>query len=155
MFQAGEPSNGDFTNMTYDLAAAEGLNVSRVSSYAMPNNGVFGGIKEFGGVGSAGACIVITKVGVCCALSIPNSFNCNEANLSTRTFQSTITTAAVHTHFVPGILLLLRWFLATCIADNNLQSEYDWFVITRSDYLYLCEHLKVGLHESRWRFVLY
>ena len=59
VFQAGEPSDGDFTHMTYDLAASEGLNVSRVVKHAEQDNGIFGGVKEFGGVGSAGILLLL------------------------------------------------------------------------------------------------
>ena len=56
VFQAGEPANGDFTNMTYDLANVEGLNVSRVSQYAMKDNGIFGGIQVSRDGSSTGTC---------------------------------------------------------------------------------------------------
>ena len=37
-----------------------------------------------------------------------------------------------------GILLAYRHMLYTRLQSDNLLTKYDWFIFTRSDYLYLC-----------------
>ncbi len=44
-----------------------------------------------------------------------------------------------------GILIYFRWFLLKNILEKNLLDEYDYFIITRSDYIYTLPHPKVEL----------
>ena len=44
-----------------------------------------------------------------------------------------------------GILIFFRWFLLKNLLENNLLDEYDFFVITRSDYIYRLPHPRVEL----------
>ena len=39
-----------------------------------------------------------------------------------------------------GILLAFRWLVAQKILALNLWKQYDYFVFTRADHLYLCPH---------------
>lgn len=39
-----------------------------------------------------------------------------------------------------GILIFFRWFLLQNILENGLLQEYDFFVITRSDHMYVLPH---------------
>ncbi|MAI13365.1 MAG: hypothetical protein CMM15_05055 [Rhodospirillaceae bacterium] len=39
-----------------------------------------------------------------------------------------------------GILLFYRWYLLKNLRENNLISQYDSFVITRSDFIYALPH---------------
>jgi hypothetical protein len=43
-----------------------------------------------------------------------------------------------------GIVLAMRWMIQQKIASLNLVDKYDWFVITRCDALYLCDHPKIS-----------
>lgn len=44
-----------------------------------------------------------------------------------------------------GILIFCRWFLLKNLIDNDLLDKYDFFIITRSDYLYKLPHPKIEL----------
>jgi hypothetical protein len=39
-----------------------------------------------------------------------------------------------------GILLGFRWLVQQKILELNLFDKYDWFILTRADELYLCNH---------------
>jgi hypothetical protein len=39
-----------------------------------------------------------------------------------------------------SILFYLRWFLLLNLKSGGLLQKYDWFVVTRSDFYYLCPH---------------
>ena len=39
-----------------------------------------------------------------------------------------------------GILLAFRWLVQQKIYELNLLEKYDWFILTRADELYLCNH---------------
>ncbi|CAF3962776.1 unnamed protein product, partial [Adineta steineri] len=39
-----------------------------------------------------------------------------------------------------GILLAFRWLVQQKILEFNLLDKYDWFILTRADELYLCNH---------------
>ncbi|CAF0772711.1 unnamed protein product [Adineta steineri] len=39
-----------------------------------------------------------------------------------------------------GILLAFRWLTQQKILELNLLDKYDWFIMTRADELYLCNH---------------
>ncbi|CAL5224032.1 g6653 [Coccomyxa viridis] len=39
-----------------------------------------------------------------------------------------------------GILLAMRWTIQQKIIEYELLSKYDWFILSRSDELYACEH---------------
>lgn len=43
-----------------------------------------------------------------------------------------------------GIALAMRWMVQQKIASLGLVERYDWFVITRSDLLYLCDHPRIS-----------
>jgi hypothetical protein len=49
-----------------------------------------------------------------------------------------------------GIVLGMRWMAQQKIADLGLTSMYDWFIITRSDFLYLCDHPCVPAVPGLW-----
>jgi hypothetical protein len=44
-----------------------------------------------------------------------------------------------------GILVFCRWFLLTHLLEHNLLDRYDFFIITRSDYIYKLPHPKIHL----------
>ena len=39
-----------------------------------------------------------------------------------------------------GILLAFRWLVAQKLLSLNLLKQYDYFVLSRADFLYLCDH---------------
>ncbi|CAF4153388.1 unnamed protein product [Adineta steineri] len=39
-----------------------------------------------------------------------------------------------------GILLAFRWLVQQKLLEFNLLDKYDWFILTRADELYLCNH---------------
>lgn len=39
-----------------------------------------------------------------------------------------------------GILLAFRWLVSQKLLSLNLSRQYDYFVLTRADFLYLCDH---------------
>lgn len=40
-----------------------------------------------------------------------------------------------------GILLAFRWLVSQKLLELYLLQQYDYFVLTRSDYVYLCDHV--------------
>jgi hypothetical protein len=40
-----------------------------------------------------------------------------------------------------GILIFFRWFLLHNLREHNLLDKYDYFIITRSDYIYKIPHM--------------
>ena len=40
-----------------------------------------------------------------------------------------------------GILIFYRWFLLHSLMTNNLLDKYDYFIITRSDFMYKLPHI--------------
>lgn len=44
-----------------------------------------------------------------------------------------------------GILIFYRWFLLHKLNETNLINQYDRFIITRSDYIYLLPHPKMEI----------
>jgi hypothetical protein len=42
-----------------------------------------------------------------------------------------------------GLLLAFRWLVSQKVLSLNLQNQYDYFVLSRSDFLYLCNHFDV------------
>ena len=53
------------------------------------------------------------------------SYHCNDGD-------------ALNANSSAGILLALRYLASVKIQKLRLEQEYDWFVYTRSDYVYLC-----------------
>jgi hypothetical protein len=49
-----------------------------------------------------------------------------------------------------GILIFFRWFLLHQLQQNDLISQYDQFVITRSDFMFLLPHPKL---DSRYIWI--
>lgn len=47
-----------------------------------------------------------------------------------------------------AVLLYARWFLLKNILDQHLLDEYDFFIITRSDYIYALPHPSIDLFFS-------
>jgi hypothetical protein len=52
-----------------------------------------------------------------------------------------------------GILIFFRWFLLKKLIENDLISEYDRFIITRSDYIYQLPHPKVELLNKNFIWI--
>lgn len=52
-----------------------------------------------------------------------------------------------------GILIFYRWLLLKNIVDNNLLDEYDFFVITRSDYIYKLPHPEIDLFSNHLIYI--
>jgi hypothetical protein len=52
-----------------------------------------------------------------------------------------------------GILLFARWFLLKSILMNGLLDQYDFFVITRSDYLYALAHPTLDVFSADYIYV--
>lgn len=44
-----------------------------------------------------------------------------------------------------GILIFYRWFLLKNLIDQDLLDKYDFFIITRSDYIYKLPHPKMDI----------
>lgn len=49
-----------------------------------------------------------------------------------------------------GILIFFRWFLLKKLTETDLISEYDRFVITRSDYVFQLPHPKLELLKDKY-----
>jgi hypothetical protein len=49
-----------------------------------------------------------------------------------------------------GILLAFRWLVAQKMLSLNLAHQYDYFVMTRADHLYLCDHFLSQAWIPRW-----
>lgn len=52
-----------------------------------------------------------------------------------------------------GILLFCRWFLLHNLISQNLLNQYDYFVITRSDYIYCLPHPKTSILSSEHLYI--
>jgi hypothetical protein len=52
-----------------------------------------------------------------------------------------------------GILIFFRWFLLYNLIKNNLINEYDRFIITRSDYLYLSPHPNLDILDNNYIWI--
>ena len=53
-------------------------------------------------------------------------------------------------HLVSGLLSFVSDIL---LSDNDLTSHYDWFIVTRADYLYLCPHKPLHTMDERYLYV--
>src|SRR5205807_4608975 len=49
---------------------------------------------------------------------------------------------------VTGLLIFYRWFLLKNLIDYNLLDKYDFFIITRSDYMYQLPHPHIELFSN-------
>ena len=52
-----------------------------------------------------------------------------------------------------GILIFFRWFLLQKLQENDLISQYDRFIITRSDYIYQLPHISLDLLNENYIWV--
>ena len=52
-----------------------------------------------------------------------------------------------------GILIFFRWFLLQKLQEHNLISQYDRFIITRSDYIYQLPHVKLSELDENYIWV--
>ena len=52
-----------------------------------------------------------------------------------------------------GILLAFRWLVAQKVLSLNLAHQYDFFVMTRADHLYLCDHFPFTSLDPRAGYV--
>jgi len=52
-----------------------------------------------------------------------------------------------------GYLLFFRWFLLKKIHENNILSEYDRFIITRSDFIYQLPHPTMEIMDKRFIWI--
>lgn len=48
-----------------------------------------------------------------------------------------------------GILIFFRWFLLQNLIKNNLIDKYDFFIVSRSDYLYHSNHPLITCNTSK------
>lgn len=55
--------------------------------------------------------------------------------------------------FSPAIQLYSRWFLKEQIIANNILDKYDWYIITRSDFVYEVPHIPMEFLDSRFIWV--
>lgn len=55
--------------------------------------------------------------------------------------------------FSPAIQLYSRWFLKEQIIANNILEKYDWYIITRSDFIYEVPHIPIEFLDSRFIWV--
>lgn len=44
-----------------------------------------------------------------------------------------------------GVQLAMRWMLSQKLIETQVHTKYEWFIITRSDLLFLCDHRPI--HE--------
>lgn len=56
-------------------------------------------------------------------------------------------------HGSSAILIFFRWFLLKNLLKNNLINEYDRFVITRSDFIYLLPHPSMNVLDEKYIWV--
>lgn len=54
-----------------------------------------------------------------------------------------------------GILLAFRWLVAQKLLSLNLLGQYDYFVMTRADFLYLCDHTTFADLDKHTGYVPY
>jgi hypothetical protein len=52
-----------------------------------------------------------------------------------------------------GILIFYRWFLLKNLIEQDLLKEYDFFIITRSDYIYCLPHPKMELFSKHSLYI--
>lgn len=52
-----------------------------------------------------------------------------------------------------AILIFFRWLLLQNLRNENVFEEYDRFIITRSDFLYLCPHPPMELMNPKYVWV--
>jgi len=52
-----------------------------------------------------------------------------------------------------GILIFFRWFLLKNLVENDLISQYDRFVITRSDFIYQLPHPKLHNMDEKYIWI--
>jgi hypothetical protein len=52
-----------------------------------------------------------------------------------------------------GILLFYRWYLLKNLQENNLMSQYDYFVITRSDFIYTLPHPSLDHLDKKYLWI--
>jgi hypothetical protein len=53
-----------------------------------------------------------------------------------------------------AIILWFRHVLAECLADQDVMSNYEWLIVTRSDFLWECPHPPTSLLDSGRIYVL-
>lgn len=61
-----------------------------------------------------------------------------------------------HEHQHPGsagILIFFRWFLLKSLKESNLISEYDRFIITRSDFVFQLPHPNLELLSDKYIWI--
>lgn len=51
-----------------------------------------------------------------------------------------------------GILIFFRWFLLHKLREENLIEKYDYFIITRSDYIYKVPHMSSHMFSPNYIF---
>lgn len=54
----------------------------------------------------------------------------------------------VQSHFSPTITIFFRWYLKKKLIEEDLVSQYDWFVLTRSDFLHRIPHVPMQLLDK-------
>ena len=52
-----------------------------------------------------------------------------------------------------GILIFFRWFLLQKLQEHDLISQYDRFIITRSDYIYQLPHVSLSELDDKYIWV--
>jgi hypothetical protein len=52
-----------------------------------------------------------------------------------------------------GILLFFRWLLLQKLRENDLLSQYDRFIVTRSDFYYWCPHPPLQILDPRYVWI--
>jgi len=52
-----------------------------------------------------------------------------------------------------GILIFFRWYLLQKLQEFDLISQYDRFIITRSDYIYQLPHIQLNLLDEQYIWV--
>ncbi len=55
--------------------------------------------------------------------------------------------------FSPAIQIYSRWFLKEQIIANNILEKYDWYIITRSDFIYEVPHIPMDCLDSKFIWV--
>lgn len=52
-----------------------------------------------------------------------------------------------------GILLFFRWFCLKNLVASEAIDSYDWFVVTRSDFLYTIPHPRVEIFDPEYVYI--
>jgi hypothetical protein len=52
-----------------------------------------------------------------------------------------------------GLLIFYRWYLLKNLLEQGLLDQYDFFVITRSDYIYALPHPSIDLFSDQFFYV--